>query len=281
MNYKELWGSPHPGHIIYLLDMSGSMYNQDFGCRINHAVESIELGISDILAKCYNSDTGKVSKRCWITVIGYGCEEGIEGVKILRKGMVDSWENDILKNQNEGTPLFEIGTDGYWTPMAEAFRLAEKCLLKTREKIREEMDNPNPNREKAIMGVGEPVVVNVTDGRIIDFELIDGYAEEVRKAAEDLMNAYQDEGGHVHLFNAHFGNGKKNLLPSDKGALEGDPEAEFLFDISSKLTEDGVKAAKRIWTKDGLKIMADCRGYVANADTDTVEKLIRYGSTIA
>lgn len=282
MNYKEQWGSPHPGHIIFLIDLSNSMNdwadNEKTITRFDLAKKCLERSIRDISLGCYDAETDNVLNRAYITVIGYGRQ--YDNVEILREGWATTWHSDSVANK-KGVPFpgLEISGEG-WTPMAGAFQMAKECLVSFRESIEEQIDNPDPNRPKNLIGIGNPVVLNITDGRTSDFEQVDGYEELVKKSATELINTYSDDGGNIYLLNAHIGSGKEILLPSDRQEIAGIPEAEFLFDISSSLSANLAKSAASVFPRpDGAKPISEgCKGFVANSKTNTFTKFINWGS---
>ena len=84
-NYSLMWGSKAPGHLIYLIDQSGSMYGQN---EIK-AAEAVHAAIMDTFRGCVQGT--EIRNRVYITIIGYGNEQG---VSIIREG----WMTDFVED---------------------------------------------------------------------------------------------------------------------------------------------------------------------------------------
>lgn len=283
MEYKEKCGGPWPGHVVFLIDQSGSMSIQCGSMtRLELAQNCITKSINDIILGCVSGED--FSNRCYISVIGYG-KKG-DSVELIRHGWASEWEDDVMSCKYNGKPLFTLECTDGWTPMAGAFNMAKELLEAWHEKIKREIANPKASdptkREKPIIAMGLPIVINITDGCKEDFEQVPGYLEEVMNSAVNLMNTYDNDGGKVFLFNAHMGDGQEIKFPIEKSLLAGNYQTEFLFDISSELTSRMAQSAAHIFVSDnGAKIGAGCKGLVANAQEATLTRFIEFGSNIS
>ena len=85
-NYSLMWGRKTPGHLIYLIDQSGSMA----GDNEVKAAEAVHAAIMDTFRGCINGQ--EVRNRVYITIIGYGNENG---VSIIREGWMTDYVADL------------------------------------------------------------------------------------------------------------------------------------------------------------------------------------------
>ena len=283
MEYKEKCGRPWPGHVVFLIDQSGSMSEEiDGTTRLNLAQECVTNSIKDIVFGCL--DNGKFHDRCYITIIGYGRTS--DSVELLRKGWASEWEDDVIINRHNGIPLFTLECTDGWTPMAGAFEMAKLQLTEWHQLIANEIAEPHLRPEDSPTGVpitamGLPVVINITDGCKDDFNQVEGYIDEVKRSAMDLMNTYNDDGGTVYLFNAHIGDGKELRFPKETNVLAGNPETEFLFEISSPLSAFLARSASGVFLSDGLiEIETGSKGLVVNSSKTTVTRFVTWGSNV-
>lgn len=255
--YDEKWGRAIPGHIIFLIDQSGSM---SIGNRANMTAECVQNSIVEIIRGSVYGE--EVRDRAFITVIGYGQKN--DPVKIIRQGWVSEWADDALKAKKNGTCIIPATAD-WGTPMAEAFKQAKRCLDEWIA-IRDEAHQQKPSESMAA-----PIVLNITDGAP-DNE------QTARDAAKEILNTPTPD-GNVLVFNAHMDDkGAEIICPMDRNELNGDKNAEFLFDISSPVTEKMIVVAKSI----GLEtIPKGAMGFVANARQATLARFIEFGSNVS
>ena len=88
----------------------------------------------------------------------------------------------------------------------------------------------------------------------------------------------ETEDGKVLMFNAHIsGLGKDQMiqLPSNPSEIS-DEFARFLFSISSVIPDPLLEAAESV----GLSPKKGARGLIYNADTETLVKLLDFGSSV-
>lgn len=251
--YDKMWGRANPGHIIFLIDQSASMD----GKRSEMTAECVQNSIVEIVRGSIHGE--EVRDRAFITVIGYGQKNS--PVTIIRQGWVSEWADDVLAAKKNGTCIIPAKAE-WGTPMAEAFRQAKKCLDEWIA-VREEA-----HQEKPTESMAAPIVLNITDGEP-DNE------QEARDAARDILNT-QTPDGNVLVFNAHMAdNGAEIICPTDRSELNGDSNAEFLFDISSPLTDNMIRMAKGL---NFETIANGAMGFVANARQATLARFIEMGS---
>ena len=67
MAYELQWGSDKPGHIVFLMDLSGSMEN-----KIDDVINAVQNTCKSIVARCM---AGKdLRERVFVSVYGYNFE---------------------------------------------------------------------------------------------------------------------------------------------------------------------------------------------------------------
>ena len=247
------WGTKTPGHIIYLVDQSGSMS----GVNEKKAAEAVTAAMMETLKGCISGT--EVRNRVYVTIIGYGNEDG---VSIIREGWIADFLEDLQTCKTNSTTIIEPKSYGM-TPMAEAFMLANKCIS-TWLLQRQSQDAKVP----------APIVINITDG----------YPDDVNTAtqeAQKIMNIQTRDDGNVLVFNIHTDDatdGVEIKFPVNKSVLNGVPEGEFLFDISSTMTDDFVRAAK---AQHFEGVLPGSKGFVVNAKGDTLVRFVTFGSGVS
>ena len=249
------WGTKTPGHIIYLIDQSGSMG----GANEQKAAEAITSAMIETLKGCIQGT--EVRNRVYVTIIGYGNEKG---VSIEKEGWITDFVNELQQCKKNNSTIIAPKSYGL-TPMAEAFALANKCIttwLSEREKV--QGDYPIP----------APIVINITDG----------CPDNVNNAtieAQNVMNITTRDDGNVLVFNIHMDDSVDQVeikFPTTKSVLNGVPAGEFLYDISSEMTQDFIIAA-RAQRFEG--VMPSSKGFVVNAKGDTLVRFVTFGSGVS
>lgn len=138
------------------------------------------------------------------------------------------------------------------TPMEDAFKKAEEYASQW------VLEHPNNY---------PPIVINITDGQPND----SGAAES---AARALMKVATSD-GNLLLFNAHIGDGQKQvILPTSESALS-DQFEKLMFRLSSEIPPSMFEFAN----KTGLPVQAGSRGAMINANAVNLVKMIELGST--
>ena len=254
----EMWGTNSPGHLVYLIDQSGSMGGQN---EIK-AAEAVHEAIFETFRGCVMGK--EVRNRVYITIIGYGNEDG---VSIIRQGWMSDFVADLKACRANGTTIIAPKSYG-WTPMTEAFQLARKCLqtwISTRQSI---MENDSH------AGLPAPIVINITDGCPDDMP-------SATAAAQALMQLSTPYDGNVLLFNIHMDDSEDSQeikFPNDRAQLDGDTAGQFLFDISSNMIPEFIQFAKFMKIEG---IFPGARGFVVNAKGDTLVRFVRFGSGVS
>lgn len=263
------WGTKSPGHLVFLLDQSTSM-NQKMNpsdpqskTRAEKVVEAVQEAVTDCVNGCISGTN--VKNRFFLTIIGYGGEP-----KPTVATIKEDWAKNLIPElqaiQGTENTFIPVVAEG-WTPMAEAFELAKESLESWIETCQEKVD------EGAYIGIPAPVVINVTDG-----EPCDGTNSAKARAidsAKELLNLSGTD-GNVLLFNLHTADaGTEIVFPADKAQLNGCPEGELLFEISSDLPDEMVQMAKEAGIEG---VMAGAKCMAINSSGDTMTRLISFGS---
>lgn len=262
---KLQWGQKTPGHLVFLIDQSTSMKVKDANgkTRAEKVVEAVQSAVIDCVNGCISGTN--VKNRFFLTIIGYGGEP-TPSVTTIK----EDWAKNLIPElqaikTNGGTfiPAEALG----WTPMAEAFDLAKECLENWLEACQEKVD------DGSYLGIPAPVVINITDG-----EPCDGSStakDRAEAAAKDLLSLCGTD-GNVTLFNLHISDeGIEIVFPGDKNVLNGCPEGELLFDMSSDMSSDMADAAK----ERGIEgVCAGSKCMAVNAKGATITTLISFGS---
>lgn len=252
-NYSLMWGRKTPGHLVYLIDQSGSMD----GDNSIKTAEAVHSAIMDTFIGCVRGN--EVLNRVYITIIGYG---NSDGVSIIREGWMTDYVADLKACKNNGTTIIDpIAYGG--TPMAEALKLAKECLTNWIQ-ARQEIADEDPQA-----GIPAPIVINITDG------WPDDQFEAVCEAQE--LTSLSTPDGNVLLFNIHMDetpSASEIMFPSDPDSLN--ESGRFLFDISSEMTDEFIKVAKQQHLEG---IIPGSKGFVVNAKGDTLVRFVRFGSS--
>ncbi len=254
--YNKYWSRQSPGHIIFMIDQSSSMDGE----KAQMAVECVQNSLVEIAVR--SLDGTKILDRAYITVIGYGIHSN--PVSVIREGWVSDWVDDVLKAKKNKSTVIEVPDISNLyddTPMTEAFYEVKKCLdlwILVRE--HNAQDNPS-------LSMAAPVVINITDGMPND-------KNSAKTAAESILNTETPD-GNVLLFNIHIKeNGAEIVFPSDSSEIADDEHkgsAEFLYGISSKLTDKQVAQAK---AKGFETVTKGAIGFVANVRKDILIKTL-------
>lgn len=250
MAYSIQWGQKSPGHLIFLLDQSGSMS----GSNERKVVDAVHSAILELINNCISGT--KVKNRVYITIIGYGNEDD---VSIIKEGWASDFAMDLQNCKASGRKIIEPVSYG-GTPMAEGFELAKECV-----------DRWISDRNALGSEIPAPIVINITDG-YPDSE------SEATSAAHDVMNISTPD-GNVIVFNIHMDeDGSEIKFPRSTSQLGGSDVAQFLFDISSDMNDQFIRVAK---SKGFEGIMHGAKGFIANANGDTLVRFIEFGSSVS
>ncbi|GHT82368.1 hypothetical protein FACS189467_7570 [Bacteroidia bacterium] len=262
--YSELLSSSKPGLIIICIDQSGSMTDSyATSTKSEFAAIAVNRVISEIITSCTAGDT--IKDRCQIAVIGYGSSVStLFNEKTSKLAQTDKFVTLQKKvpdgagggyNEDYTLQVFVEPVASGGTPMAEAF---QKAYIEAEQFIQ---NNPDSF---------PPIVINITDGEPNSFPNAQSEAEKLKQL--------KTSDGNLILMNAHIANesGLKLNLPNSKEAIQSNQYAVFLFDISSVLPEPLAKNAKL----GGFPVQDGARGFVFNADAETLVRFLNFGSKI-
>lgn len=257
MAYKQLWGAPSPGHIVYLIDLSGSMED-----KIEYTVNVLNSVFNTLVGLCVKGS--EVSPRLSCTVIGYNSE-----AKVIWDDMpIKEIAKKVVNYKKNGTPIFDKEKEfkpQYQTYMRLAFDEARKDIEKWIKK-----------QEDAKMLIPAPIVINITDGYPYEGKekKWEDVSLETLKSAQALMNISTPD-GYVRLFNIHHDPETSNPTLIFPSQCPSHPAEKFLFEASSVMDEDTLTSAKTLFnTTTGARCM------VSNEkDPSKLVMLIEFGST--
>ena len=263
MAYSLSWGSNHPGFLVYLIDLSGSMSTNS---RIEYVSETVTKVSEYLVGMCEN---GELQNRFDIRIIGYNSD-----VIDLFSGSVIDLDNKLEEAFNKKVSLF--GTfDGkaepnWQTYTAKGFRAAADQVLTW----------INQQQSKNIP-IPAPVVIHLTDGHPEESGRSEAEATaDALKAANEIKSISVPD-GNVLLFNIHIDEveGNSLRLPSQRptGSDVKSSRLQFLFDASSIMTDVFVNRANafKLDAEQGSRFM------VSNeSDKDLLARLIAFGSSV-
>lgn len=258
MAYNLAWGRNHPGHLVYLIDLSGSMA---WNNKIDDVIDVI-ADVSDyLIAMC--EDFGKLKDRFSITILGYNSD-----IVTLFKGSVI--ELDKKLEEANGSPIFnknkEAKPEGL-THTAMAFKAAADDVQAWISKQNHE-NIPTP----------VPIVIHITDGRPEEIGREDSEAmEEALIAAKKLKNIAVPDGNTL-VFNIHI-DGKSNTQAMRFPSVEpSDFQRKFLYEASSVMPALFSDRAKVF----GFNATANSRFMVSNeSEKHILARLIAFGSSVS
>lgn len=260
--YQELLSSANPGFILIMIDQSTSM-EDPYGNsnKAETAAVAVNKVIEEIILSC--SAGSAIKDRCYVAVVGYGVNVNILFLEKASELAKNDKTTTVKKKISDGAGglvevdeiqrIFVTPTATGGTPMAEAFKQAYKGI----EKFIANHPNSFP-----------PIVINITDGEPNN---MNSAATEAKKLAQ-----LKTSDGNVIILNAHISNASagKIELPGNDSGFSSNRFAKFLFDISSVLPETLAESAKN----SGFNVQPGARGFVFNADVETLIKLLNFGS---
>lgn len=267
MKYDLAWNTDAPGHIVYLLDLSGSMKRELNGMRlVDIVMDAIYQNLSNLVALNTKGNTIKEKFTC--TVIGYNSDV----VKLIDNASVDKTCDLVIEAESNGS-LFDTKEGGVAEPrwqtyMADAFDMAATDV------------NVWIARQKS-KGVATPapIVINITDGLPEEKGLTREQAIEKALKAADRLKQISTPDGELLLYNIHItpDKGAKTLALPDSEPSSID--MKFLFKASSTIpTPKMVEQANRIWTD--TKITPQGRLMVTNeSDPRKLLQFIEFASS--
>lgn len=271
-NNDKQWSSATPGHIIFLVDQSGSMgeaYTEG-KTRAEFTALVISRTIQEIINA--NMDGKGVKNRVFISVIGYGGSSSlaVDALASNYLGKINPLRTEKIKlKQSDGggglvevdqkMPIFIEPVANGLTPMADALKFAKELI---EEWLTRNPDNP------------APIIINVSDGFPYTGNTVEEEMGKAISVSEEIMNLSCSDGSPL-IFNAHIGDGGTKCQFSESETELSDEQAKFLFKISSNVPESYKEAAK----KHGFPVGANSRGFVSNSDPENLIKFINFGSS--
>lgn len=278
MAYTVPLSGENPGYIIILIDQSGSMGDpfggNAGGTKAQECAKAVNRVLRELGMACVSGET--IKNRCDISVIGYGnsgdraynaftgnlANKPIVNMQELAKNAlrVETLKVKVsdgaggLVEQNEPFPVWIEPIDSGGTPMTQAFEMADQ--------LANDWSKNHPNSFP-------PVVINITDGEPND--------QSSAKTAALKLKQLGTNDGKVLVLNAHITSkraARVELPPSASDLPNGDNYAQFLFDISSELPPVMLERASAV----GFEVSAGSRGFVYNADAETMIRLLDIGT---
>jgi len=278
MPYTQSLSSENPGYILILIDQSGSMLDPFGGSTGGTKAQECAKAVNNVLREIGLTCTaGSVIKnRCDISVLSYGAS-GSAAINAFSGNLAS---NPIVTIQELAQNCIRVDTikrkisDGagglvevddqfpIWiesiarggTPMAAAFEMAYNLVDKWTKSHQESFP---------------PIIINITDGA-------PDSQSDAQNAASKLSKLGTNDGT-ILIINIHLSEGRaaRVELPSSPSELpQGDGNAKFLFDFSSELPPVMLERAGAV----GYKPKAGARGFVYNADAETMIRLLDVGT---
>lgn len=277
MTNSKQWSSATPGYIIFLIDQSGSMQEpySNGKTKAEYTAMVINRTINSLI---YTNAAGeKIKDRVFISLIGYGGKGG-NSVTDLRSDYLSKFADLPIRTEKikrkvsdgagglveieEEMPIFLESLANGFTPMGDALNFAKELIEGW---IQKRPDNP------------APIIINTSDGIPFNGNPTNQLeeAEKTIEVSKRIME-FSTKDGNPLIFNAHIGDGlKKSEFPEKEDELMGDEMAQILFKISSMVPVSYRAAAQ----KQGLEVRENSKGFVSNADPETLIKFINFGSS--
>lgn len=259
MAYELAWGSKHPGLLIYLVDLSGSMAWDDKIRRVSNVIWNV---VDCLSANC--QDGGRYKQRYYLKVIGYNqytYDLFSGGVDDINKWLDEHVDEQFINIEKEGKP------QGL-THMSIAF-----------EKAADEIRNWIAKQKTKGILVPAPIVINITDGYPEEKGLTEQESRDKALLAANALKAISVDDGNVLLFNIHI----DGIVGKEEGLMfpvvrPSDQRKGFLFEASSEMTSTFVLSAQR----QNLPATTGSRFMVSNiSDVRVLARLVVFGSTVS
>lgn len=265
MSHEKQMSSDTPGYLVFLIDQSGSMSEDYEGeSKAEFTATAINKMLDNIIIT--NTAGPTVKDRCFITLIGYGGNNGVEElqsdylsgfaeapIRVEKKKRTVSDKAGGFIELEEDFPVWIEPVTGYMTPMGEAFEQTKQLVQAW---INKQPDSP------------APIVINITDGLPNDEQLVRQHATELK--------SLQCKDGNVLVFNIHIEKGRREIyFPTEHSSLPD--EYKFMYDITSIIPESYYEGAEKAGLGNYLK--PNCRGYIFNANPTDLIRFLRFGSS--
>jgi hypothetical protein len=270
MQYTAEISRANPTCFLFLIDQSKSMLKPMAGDPTRTKAEAVADAINNLLytlsLRCVWGNS--VFDRFHVGVIGYGAHVGpaLGGMLVNRDTVPIS---ELARNPLRVEQRPKANSDGsmgsvrfpVWfeptgegkTPMAAAFQRAGTLMAGFL------VDHPD---------CFPPIVINITDGKPTD-------ANPEQDATR--LRQLSSTDGNVLVFNLHISDtsGQRIEFPDREDALP-DPYARLLFRMSSPVPPPMWEAAREA----GVRVSAATRGFVFNADIDSVIRSLDIGTRV-
>jgi uncharacterized protein YegL len=253
--YELKWNSATPGHIVFLIDLSGSMSENK---KIDYLMDALKDTLEILLAYTEGKE------RVEISIYGYN----FQVVEIWKNKKVSEIVQIFSEAEEKGNKLFNLRPE-YQTCMRLAFERAKLDIEEwlSIQKIKGNLNTPSP------------IVINITDGFPYEgpkFNQDNVYADTL-KAAKDIMSISTSD-GNVRLFNIHFDPQTEEPTLRFPSSEPNSKNLQFLYNASSVMTSQMVSAAKTYGfaeTKEGS------RALVSNEkDAYKLARFLQWGTTV-
>ena len=259
MAYRQQISSDNPGCIIILVDQSmGGSYGSGTEKKKDVVARAVNRVIDELVISCAVGE--EIRDRCHVSVIGYSDEVNwiVEGMisevaeSLIRletiKRIVPDGVGGVIEMEVQ-MPIWLEPKRGFGTPMDEAFEHAYD--------IAQERCKVHPDSLP-------PIVINITDGAPSN-------PEATHDAAKRVMELDTTD-GNVLVVNIHipdWDGARSVIFPHSTNQLEGDPYANFLFNISSVLPESLV---------DEFDLRSNARYFGYNVSETDLIRLLNFAS---
>lgn len=266
MDYSIGWGSKNPGHLVYLIDLSGSMTIDN---KIEMVMTALQKNLQRLIIR--NTSNGLLVNRFSVTIIGYHTD-----IVPLFSGDANAVKALLEDRVKNSTSLFDFSVGGeaepkWQTYMSNAFREAKK-----------DIDTWLQQRQGT--NAPAPIVINITDGQPEeDNKTLETCAAEALQAAKELTNVGTSD-GKVLLWNIHIvgkcASDEEIICPNNEpiGNTTEDKRKRFLYQSSSTLPSSCIGMAQAMGLTD---VKQGSKGMASNlSDPALLVRLILLGSTM-
>lgn len=266
MDYSLGWGRQHPGHLVCLVDLSGSMGKDN---KIGRVMDALQNSLRSLLTKCISGTA--LNERFTVTIIGYHSH-----IIPLFSGGVQDLQSLIKKAVSTQKPLFDYEEGGVAEPMGQTYM--SNAFDAARKDIEQWISSSNGS------GFPAPIVINITDGQPEEQDkTLEVCANEALQAARRLTSMRTPD-GNVLLYNLHIGSSENTnqiVLPVERPNATGDQREDqrigFLYDSASVLNEKIASFGR----KYDIPATPGCHGMASNVqDSALLTRLVEFSSSL-
>jgi len=217
MEYQLGWTENHPGHIVFLLDLSDSMAENE---KIDYLITAAHNAIKDLIQQSAPSGI-YIEDNMTLTIIGYNNEvETIVDNKTLSQLLPMLSKKCLLDKKTNAIPRGQTFT-------AKGMRAAT-------QEIKAWIARQEANSYK----IPTPLVVHITDGYPHEGDKTNDSAFTNALNAARELKGIRTPDGHVRLFNFQIEpNMPSYMFPISKpnGTDNADKIMKFLFESASEI----------------------------------------------